>query len=160
MLTVLIKVVGTVLVTALIAYPLYAPHSGMGILGEVTAAGPVGGFAFVAAFFGLVTLYCRALQRTLVLAGADRPASVWWMFAIPYNFTEDFFIVGKVRAALAGRVTPEFLRWWTVLGYGWCAFQILSLFPGPAGYAGGAVAIPLWAAHWIMTSRVQHTLGT
>ncbi|WP_285583326.1 hypothetical protein [Herbidospora sp. NBRC 101105] len=158
--TVLVKVTGTVLVTALIAHPLYAPHWGTGILGEVTAAGPVGGPVFVAVFFGLVALYCRALERTLVLAGADRPGAVWWMFAIPYNFTEDFFIVGRVRAALAGRVTPEFLRWWSILGYGWCAFQILSLLPGLPGYAGGAVAVPLWAAHWIMTSRLQHTLGT
>ncbi|WP_218919739.1 hypothetical protein [Streptosporangium roseum] len=90
------------------------------------------------------------------------PTSVWWMFATPYNFTEDFFIVRAVSTSLAadGQVTSAFIRRWAALGYGWCAFQILSLFPGTAGYVGAAIALPLWAAHWIMTARVNRTLAT
>ena len=83
---------------------------------------------------------------------------MWWMFAVPYNFVEDFFIVRAVAASLAadGRVTPGR---WKVVGYGWCALQILSLFPGVAGYAGGAAALPVWAAHWVMTARINRSLA-
>ncbi|MFF5210022.1 hypothetical protein [Streptosporangium sp. NPDC000396] len=161
----IIKAGGTVLVSILLSYPFWAPEWGRGILGEIAAWGMPGGLIAVAVFFGLVALYCRALQRTMTLvrpeARTAAPASVWWMFAIPYNFTEDFFIVRAVSTSLAAdtRVTSGFNRRWAAIGYGWCVFQILSLFPGVAGYAGGAAALPLWAAHWIMTARVNRTLA-
>lgn len=154
-----IKVIGTALVTVLLTYPLWAPQWGQGILGEFWAAGMPGGLIAVLVFFGLVALYCRGLQRTLMLTGHANPASVWWMFAIPYNFTEDFFIVRNVSVSLAGRMSDGFVRRWTVVGYAWCAFQILSLFPGIAGYVGGAIAIPLWIGHWAMTSFANNRLA-
>ncbi|MGS2646144.1 hypothetical protein [Streptosporangium sp. LJ11] len=171
---VVVKTVGTVLTAILLGYPLWAPEWGPGILGEIRALGMPGGLIALAVFLGLVALYCRALQRTMTLvrpeARTASPASVWWMFAIPYNFTEDFFIVRAVSASVAASMTTSttddarvpggFVRWWTALGYGWCAFQILSLFPGTAGYVGGAIALPLWAAHWIMTGRVNRRLAT
>ncbi|WP_440066349.1 hypothetical protein [Streptosporangium sp. OZ121] len=165
-----VKTVGTVLTAILLGYPLWAPEWGPGILGEIGALGMPGGPIALAVFLGLVALYCRALQRTMTLvrpeARTASPASVWWMFAIPYNFTEDFFIVRAVSTSVAAsttdgaRVPGGFIRWWTALGYGWCTFQILSLLPGTAGYAGGAIALPLWAAHWIMTGRVNRRLAT
>ncbi|WP_250213191.1 hypothetical protein [Acrocarpospora catenulata] len=161
---VIVKAVGTVLVSIVLSYPLWAPQWGLGILGEIAALGMPGGLIAVVVFFGLVALYCRALQRTMTAVRPDArtaaPASVWWMFAVPYNFTEDFFIVRTVSASLAadGHVAEGFVRRWAVLGYGWCAFQILSLFPGVVGYIGGAVALPMWAAHWIMTVRVNRAL--
>lgn len=161
----LIKAAGTALVSILLSHPLWAPQWGRGILGEVGAQGMPGALIAVAVFFGLVALYCRALQRTMTAvrpaARTASPASVWWMFAIPYNFTEDFFIVRTVTASLTadGHVTGGFIRWWTALGYSWCTLQILSLLPGTTGYIGGAVALPLWAAHWIMTVRVNRMLG-
>jgi hypothetical protein len=151
---IVVKVLGTVAVVVLISWPDWR----RGILGEV-AGQPVAVSALVVAgFFGLVAVYCAALQRTLTLVRAPRPASVWWMFAIPYNFVEDFFIVGKVATALAadGRVPA---RRWAVVGQCWCALQILSLLPGVAGYAGGAAALPVWAAHWVMTARINRTLA-
>lgn len=162
----IVKTAGTILVSILLSYPLWAPEWGRGILGEIEAWGMPGGLIAVAVFLGLVALYCRALQRTMTLVRPDArtasPTSVWWMFAIPYNFTEDFFIVRAVSASLAAdeQVTSGFIRRWAALGYGWCAFQILSLFPGMAGYVGGAIALLLWAAHWIMTARVNRTLAT
>lgn len=160
-----VKIAGTVAVTVLLSYPLWAPQWGRGILGEVTGLPPAVALGVVAAFFGLVALYCRTLWRTMTLihpgARTAAPTSVWWMFAIPYNFTEDFFIVHTVATSLAAdaRVPARELSHWSTLGYGWCALQILSLFPGAAGYLGGAVAIPLWAAHWIMTVRINRRLG-
>ncbi|MEU8381638.1 hypothetical protein, partial [Streptosporangium sp. NPDC048865] len=156
-----VRIVGTVLAAVLLCHPFWAPQWGTGLLGEIGALGMPGAPIAVAAFLGLVALYCRSLQRTMTLvrpeARTASPASVWWMFAIPCNFTEDFFIVRAVSTSMAAstdvaaRVPGGFVRWWAVLGYGWCAFQILSLLPGAAGYAGGAIALPLWAAHWIMT---------
>jgi hypothetical protein len=152
-----IKVAGTAAVCVLLTYPLWAPGWGTGLLGEIWTLGMPGAPIAVAAFLGAVALYCRALQTTLtrVRVRTTHPASVWWMFAIPYNFVEDFFIVRNVAGALAadGRLPAAFVTRWAVLGYGWCAFQILSLFPGAAGLVGGAVAIPLWLAHWVMTAR-------
>ncbi|MFF8382619.1 hypothetical protein [Streptomyces kanasensis] len=159
-----VKAAGTAAVTFLLCQPLWAPQWGRGLLGEVGGLGVPVALAVVLVFLGLVALYCRALQRMLerVRPGAAErsPASVWWMFAIPYNFTEDFFIVHAGARSLAadGRVDRRFVRRWAVLGHGWCAFQILSLFPGAAGYVGGAVAVPLWVAHWGLTARAGRTL--
>ncbi|MGX2995348.1 hypothetical protein JNUCC64_13800 [Streptomyces sp. JNUCC 64] len=162
---ILVRTVGTALVTALLTAPLWVPGWGPGILGEIAAAGFVGSLVTITVFFGLVALYCRALQRTLELVPSGtrtvRPSSVWWMFAIPHNFTEDFFIVRNLTASLTadGRLPEAFVRRWALIGYGWCVFQILSLFPGVPGYAGGALAIGLWAAHWVMTARANRVLA-
>jgi hypothetical protein len=150
----------------LLSYPLWAPQWGAGILGEIAGQPIVASLTVLAAFFGLVALYCRALQQTLKLVRPDArtasPASVWWMFAIPHNFVEDFFIVQRVVASLAAeaRVPAGELKRWSAFGYGWCGLQILSLLPGAAGYAGGAVALPMWAAHWAMTVRINRRLAS
>jgi hypothetical protein len=161
----LIKTVGTVLVVVLLTRPLWAEDGDPGVLREIIALGPVGGTIAALVFLGLVALYSRALQRTMELVRSEArtaaPTSVWWMFAIPLNFMEDFFIVRDVGSSLAadGRLERSVVRRWILVGHGWCAFQILSLFPGAAGYTGGAAAIVLWAAHWIMTARVQRVLA-
>ncbi|MEU4622769.1 hypothetical protein AB0G04_22710 [Actinoplanes sp. NPDC023801] len=158
----MVRVLGTTGVVILLSYPIWAPQWGSGILGEIAGQPLWASVAIVAGFLALVALYCRALHRTLSLvrpgARRARPASVWWMFAIPFNFVEDFFIVRAVGASLAAHGAGGAGRW-TRLGYGWCAFQILSLFPGPAGLAGGAVALPLWAAHWASTARLNRRLA-
>ena len=161
----IVKIAGTVGVTVLLSYPVWAAHWGGGILGEVVGLPPAAAVGGIVAFFGLVALYCRTLWRTLTLVHPDArtapAASVWWMFAIPYNFTEDFFIVHTVATSLAAdaRVPARELGRWSTFGYSWCALQILSLFPGAVGYVGGAIAIPLWGAHWIMTLRINRQLG-
>ncbi|SEL82871.1 hypothetical protein SAMN05660976_03453 [Nonomuraea pusilla] len=162
---IIIKTVGTACVIALLSYPFWAPQWGSGILGEIAGLGTIGALIVVAVFFLIVALYCRALQTTMTLvrpeARSAAPASVWWMFAIPFNFTEDFFIVHTVSSSMTAdaRMPSAFMRWWAPLGYGWCVFQIVSLFPGITGFIGGAIAIPLWAAHWIMTVRANRMLA-
>ncbi|MEF2528487.1 MULTISPECIES: hypothetical protein [Streptomyces] len=163
--TAAVKTAGTVLVTALLTQPLWAPGWGSGVLGEAAAPGLPGAVAAVAVFFGLVALYCRSLQRTLHLVPSEArtaaPRSVWWMFAIPYNFTEDFFIVRAVAASLAadGRTAPAAVRRWKALGYAWCGLQIASLLPGAVGRAGAAAALLMWAAHWAVTARLNRRLA-
>ena len=160
-----VKVVGTAGVIVLISCPLWAPQWGAGILGEISGQPLPVSVAVVAAFLGLVALYCRVLHRTLVLVRRDArsaaPASVWWMFAIPYNFVEDFFIIHRIAASTAvdARVPARSLRRWSAAGYGWCTLQILSLFPGAFGFAAGTLAGLLWAAHWGMTVRMNRRLA-
>lgn len=152
------RLLANLAVIGLLAQPLWAPSWGAGILGEVFAVGMPGALVVIAVFFGLIALYCLALQRTLTLLRAPNPRSVWLMFAIPFNFVEDFYIVRNVSTALADRMPSGFVRLWTVIGFGWCGFQILSLFPGPLGLIGGAVAIPMWIAHWLMTAHANRRL--
>ncbi|MDI6099991.1 hypothetical protein QLQ12_15425 [Actinoplanes sp. NEAU-A12] len=159
-----VRIVGTAGVVVLLSHPVWAPRWGSGLLGEIAGRPLWASAAIVTGFLGLVALYCRALQRTLTLVrpGARRagPRSVWWMFAIPHNFIEDFFIVRAVAASLtADGAGARTVRRWTVLGYGWCVLQIVSLVPGPAGLAGGAAALPVWAAHWWLTVRVNRALA-
>lgn len=159
------KLLLTAPVVVLLTQPLWAPHWGAGILGEVHALGPAGSIAAIVAFFALVACYCRHLQRLLAAipppARAAAPGSVWWMFAIPYNFVEDFFIVAAIAASLRrdGRVPPAPQRLWRRLGLGWCALQIVSLLPGPVGVAAGGAALLAWAAHWALSVRLLRLLG-
>lgn len=154
----LVKIVGTLAVVALLSLR-------PGLFAEAAGRPPAVSLAVVAVFLGLVAWYCRTLQRTLALvrpeARAAAPASVWWMFAIPYNFVEDFFIVHAVAASLArdGGIGGRAVRRWSAFGYGWCGLQILSLLPGAVGYAGGAGALLLWAVHWPLTLRINRRLG-
>lgn len=94
----------TVPVVVLLTQPLWAPEWGAGILAEVGGLTPMGAAAIVLFFFGLVALYCVSLQRLLLAipptGRAISPSSIWLMFAIPYNFVEDFFIVGALAKSL------------------------------------------------------------
>jgi hypothetical protein len=162
---VVIKIAGTAVVVVLLSCPWWAPQWGTGVLGEIAGQPMPLSLVVVATFLGLVALYCRMLHRTLTLVRPDArtaaPASVWWMFAIPYNFVEDFFIVHNVAASMAAdaSIPTRELRRWSALGYGWCALQILSLFPGAAGFSGSVLALTLWAAHWWMTVRINRRLA-
>ncbi len=158
-------VVLTVLVVVLLLQPLWAPEWGAGILGELRLLGPVGAIAVPAAFLAAVALYCRTLQRLAQrIPPAHRaapPAAVWLMLAVQFNVVEDFFIVRDVARGLAadGRTPPSALRLWTATGIGWCALQVGSLVPGPAGVAVGGLALGAWAAHWVHTARLVDRLA-
>jgi len=159
------KLLLTLPVCALLTQPLWAPHWGAGILGEVHALGAAGAVFATLTFLALVAAYCRHLQRLLAAiahpARTASPRSVWWMFAIPYNFVEDFFILAAIAASLRndGRIDPLKQRRWRRLGLAWCGLQIVSLLPGAVGVAGGAAALLAWAAHWALSVRLLRSLG-
>lgn len=161
----LVRTVGTAGVVLLLLLPLLVPDLDAGVLGEVAAFPAPVAVAVVVVFFGLVALYCRALGRVLAAVGpavrTATPASVWWMFAIPYNFVEDFFIVRAVGASMAadGRLPAGSVRRWSALGLAWCSLQILSLLPGDVGRLSGAGALVVWAGHWAATVRAQRLLA-
>jgi hypothetical protein len=152
-----LKILLTVPVAVLLAYPFFDPSSGAGVLGELSLLGPGPALLVAGAFLALVFVYCRDLSTVLSLvrpeARTAAPASVWWMFLIPYNFVEDFFIVANVARSLRREaVHHEALRArgsdGMITGLGWCAAQIVSLAPSEVGAVAGLVALPLWALHW------------
>ncbi|MBX3143308.1 MAG: hypothetical protein KF813_06115 [Trueperaceae bacterium] len=159
-----IVVMLTIAVVALLTQPLWAPQWGVGILGEVAALGTIGSILAVAVFFGLVAVYCQSLMRLLERvrpeARARTPRSVWLMFAIPFNFIEDFFIVSDIRSSLMrdARFGHSDVAIWYALGLGWCSLQLVSLVPGVVGFASGAVALLAWAAHWWHTTALTRRL--
>lgn len=157
-----IKLLLTVPVAYLLAYPLVRPESGAGVLDEVARVGSVGAMAIVALFLVLVFLYCRDLQHVLARLRPESrtatPRSVWLMFLIPYNFVEDFFIVHNVARSVQNEkaVHPALKTlpgggW--VAGFGWCAAQIVSLIPTTLGTVGSVIAVPFWVYHWYWVRR-------
>lgn len=154
----------TIPVVALLTQPVWAPQWGAGILGEIAAFGWLGGIAAIAVFFGLVALYVRALQALLAQVRAPNrirsPRSLWLMFAIPFNFVEDFFIIAEVARSVRaeGAVAERRLVIWRWLGLGWCALQIVSLVPGETGVLAGVLALVAWAAHWVLTAQTTRAL--
>lgn len=159
-----VTVVLTVPVVVLLTQPLWAPQWGAGLLGELRLLGPAGAVLAVLAFLVLVALYCRTLQRLAERVPPDRraesPRAVWWMFAVPFNFVEDFFIVRAIGRTLRadGRTAPGGVRIWLGTGIGWCVLQIASLLPGPVGVVTGGLALALWGVHWVHTVRIDRGL--
>ncbi|WP_435299000.1 hypothetical protein [Timonella sp. A28] len=155
----------TIPVTALLTQPLWAPQWGAGILGEIAAFGPVGSVIAMTIFFGLVALYCQSLKRLLEAtrpeARSRTPRSIWLMFAIPFNFVEDFFIVADIHSSMRndGRTAQPALRLWHLLGMAWCILQIGSLLPGTIGVTTGTLALIIWAWHWIYTALIHRKLA-
>jgi hypothetical protein len=160
---VLIKALGTAIVCGLIWWSFQNPDKGM--LREVTAFGPAVAVAVAAAFFAAVIAYASDLRRLLQAIPenhrAAQPNSVWWMLLIPYNFTEDFFIIENIARSLENiaKARPGLVRplghFGRRSGLGWCALQILSLVPHDVGSLGGVLALPLWLWHWRFVRKAR-----
>ncbi|WP_416051894.1 hypothetical protein [Cupriavidus basilensis] len=162
------KLCATLLVAVGLLYPFANPDARSGVLASVWQTGWLPVSAVVLAFLAAVGLYCRSLQRCLEQIGpaarAAKPASVWLMFLLPYNFVEDFFIVGNVsRSIRAEAATNARLAGLTgfgfVSGFGWCAAQIVSLLPNAVGELAGGVALLCWGVHWRLVVKVNRLLS-
>lgn len=163
----LLKLVLSIPIGIGLAYPFVRPDIAGGILGELRIFGPVGSLVAIAAFLLLVLLYALDLIKSLHLVSpASRkavPNSVWFMFALPYNFIEDFFIVSNVAKSLKAEaaVNPalaSFKSFGMISGLGWCAAQVISLIPNRVGSVAGLVAIGFWIWHWVFIRRVNSAL--
>jgi hypothetical protein len=163
-----LKIALSLLVGAALLYPFFAAEPVGGVFAELQLFGTAGAVAAATVFLLLVALYARDLSRTLQLvAPASRtasPASVWWMFLLPYNFIEDFFIVANVarsleREAAQNAALARFRSFGMRSGIGWCAAQLVSLVPNEIGSAAGAVAVVAWGWHWAFIRRALHALS-
>lgn len=154
------KLVATLAVGVALAWPLL--QSDGGVLDEVRQLGLGPTLGIAAGFLFAVWLYARTLVRSLELVPpplrAATPRSVWWMFVLPYNFVEDFFIVHHLEKSLSAALPDHRARLGAVTGYGWCAAQIASLVPHRIAVVPSAVALVLWIIHWLNVSRANAQL--
>lgn len=162
-----IKLFLTILVAAVAVSPLLIESWSGGILRELSLFGPVYGSIIAIAFLILVAVYCVDLQRLLeavpLQSRTATPKSVWWMFLIPYNFVEDFFIVHNTTQSIQNAVdqgvgTTLRKPFGALSGFGWCILQIITLIPHPAGSIAAPIAIVLWIVHWSFVRRATRML--
>jgi hypothetical protein len=151
-----------------LVYPFMYPEASGGMLGELKIFGPFGSIIVLLVFLVLVYFYALDLMRSLRLVSlASRKIeanSVWFMFLLPYNFIEDFFIVYGVAKSLKAEavVNPKlatFKSFGMISGVGWCIAQIISLIPNQVGSIAGFIAIGFWIWHWIFIRHVNRHLN-
>ena len=155
-----LKLVLTIGVCAVIAWGLARPDQGF--LAEVRMLGLWGTALLVTGFLIAIAFYARDLQRLLEAVPqrfrAATPRSVWLMFLIPYNFVEDFWIIGNVAASLKAHATAAGMasgRFGLISGFGWCGLQIIALVPHEVGSLAGLLAVPLWVWHWAFVRKAR-----
>ena len=153
----LLKAILSIPIGVGLAYPFLNSEASGGILVELNIFGPVGSISAIAIFLLLVFFYALDLIRCLKLVSPAsrkaKPNSVWFMFLLPYNFIEDFFIITSVARSLKAEATSNpalasFKSFGMISGVGWCAAQVVSLIPNLVGSVAGLVAIGFWVWHW------------
>jgi len=140
---------------------------GKSILSDIYRIGIIPSVLIMLAFFIMVAFYCRTLQKCLTLIKPENrkasPKSVWYMFVIPFNFVEDFFIVINISNSLEKeKETNIELKnisdFGMVSGIGWSIAQILSFIPNIVGQTAGLVGMILVIYHWVLIHKINRLL--
>jgi hypothetical protein len=164
----LLKLALSIPIGIALLYQLLQPEASGGVLVELKVFGAAA-FAVVLVFLLLVAFYARDLARTLRMVSHEsrvvKPASVWLMFLLPYNFIEDFFIVANVAKSLKleaedNPALSRFKSFGLASGITWCSAQIVSLVPNDIGSAAGCVAVIAWVWHWVFIRQANRALVT
>ena len=164
----LIRLVLTLLLVAWALLPFLNNSANESALGEILKIGIVWIVLIIAGFFIMVAFYCRTLQKCLTLIKQENrktePNSVWYMFAIPFNFVEDFFIVIDLANSLeAEKKTNNKLKglsdFGLVSGIGWSIAQVLSFIPSFVGQIAGLIGMILVIYHWIHIWKINKLLS-
>jgi hypothetical protein len=117
----------------------------------------------VSGFLGLVTIFCKDIQTCLELINPNNrkmsPKSTWFMFLMPFNFIEDFFIVINLSNSIEAeaQTNPKLQSikdFGMVTGIGWSIAQILSFIPNTVGQIAGLLGIVLVVLHWIFIKKI------
>lgn len=87
------------------------------------------------------------------------------MFALPFNFVEDFFIVIHLAHSLeeekkANAALRNVNDFGLVSGIGWCVAQLLSFIPNAVGQVAGLVGMLLVVYHWVLIWKIEKRLAT
>jgi hypothetical protein len=137
-------------------------------LGEILKIGIAKSVLIIVVFFIMVAFYCQTLQTCLTLIKQENrkcePKSVWYMFAIPFNFVEDFFIVIDLANSIeAEKKTNSKLKGLTdfgmVSGIGWSIAQVLSFIPNIIGQIAGLMGMILVIYHWVHIWKINKLLS-
>lgn len=140
-----------------------------GALETISSIGVVGIAILIITFFVAIAYYCKALQKCLTLIAPQNrkatPKSVWYMFLMPFNFIEDFFIMINISNSLEEEAKHNnklsgIKDFGMITGMGWSIAQILSFVPNIAGQIAGALGIVLWIIHWRFIIKINKLLIT
>jgi hypothetical protein len=164
----IIRLALTALLMAWAVWPYFESTTNQSALGEVLSIGIGWTVLIVVAFFGMVACYCLTLQKCLSRIKPENrkasPASVWYMFALPFNFVEDFFIVIHLAHSLEEeKKSNAALRnvndFGLVSGIGWCVAQVLSFIPNAVGQVAGLIGMLLVVYHWVLIWKIGKKLA-
>lgn len=163
----LVRIILTGLLVAWAVMPYFNNSTNDSVLNEIFRIGILPSFLIISAFFIMVGFYCRTLQRCLTLIKPEnrkaRPTSVWYMFAIPFNFVEDFFIVINVANSIEEeKKTNITLKnvsdFGMISGIGWSIAQVLSFIPNFIGQIAGLLGMILVIYHWMQIAKINKLL--
>lgn len=164
----LIRLMVTALLVAWLIMPYFDNSANESVLNEVFNLGVLPSVIIVVSFFIMVALYCRTLQRCLSLIKPENrkasPKSVWYMFAIPFNFVEDFFIVINVANSLeaekkSNSKLSHISDFGMVSGIGWSIAQVLSFIPNIIGQIAGFLGMILVIYHWAIIAKINRLIS-
>jgi|JI10StandDraft_1071094.scaffolds.fasta_scaffold922676_2 hypothetical protein len=157
----------TAILVAWAVLPYIDNSSNESVLSEIFKIGIVPSVLIIGAFFIMVAFYCRTLQKCLTLIKPEnrkaKPKSVWYMFAIPFNFVEDFFIVINIANSIEeekktnGKL-KDIYDFGMVSGIGWSIAQVLSFIPNIAGQIAGLIGMILVIYHWLQIAKINKLL--
>lgn len=163
----LTRIILTILLVAWAVMPYIDSSTNESVLNEIFRIGILPSILIIGAFFIMVGFYCRTLQRCLNLLKPEsrkaKPTSVWYMFAIPFNFVEDFFIVINVANSIEEekKTNPKLSRitdFGMVSGIGWSIAQVLSFIPNIVGQIAGLLGMILVIYHWAQIARINRLI--
>jgi len=92
------------------------------------------------------------------------PKSVWYMFTVPFNFVEDFFIVINIASSIeeekkSNIKLKDISDFGRVSGIGWSISQVLSFIPNIVGQMAGLLGMILVIYHWTQIARINRQLA-
>lgn len=163
-----IKILLTTILVVWAAQPFISVTDENSILSEIHKIGVIPSILIMLSFFVMVAFYCRTLQRCLTLIKPEnrkaKPSSVWYMFAIPFNFIEDFFIVINIANSIEEEKKSNIKLKnvsdvGMVSGSGWSIAQVLSFIPNSVGQIAGLLGMVLVIYHWFQISRINRLLS-
>jgi hypothetical protein len=163
----IIRLVLTALLVTWAVLPFVDNASNESVLGEIFKVGIWPSILIIGSFFIMVAFYCRTLQKCLTLIKPEhrkaRPKSVWYMFAIPFNFIQDFFIVINIANSIEEeKKTNSNLKdisdFGMVSGIGWSIAQVLSFIPNIVGQIAGLIGMILVVCHWLQIAKINRYL--
>jgi hypothetical protein len=140
--------------------PYFDNSTNDSVLNEIFRIGILPSILIIGAFSIMVGFYCRTLQKCLSLIKDKnrkaKPTSVWYMFAIPFNFVEDFFIVINVANSIEEeKKLKNVSDFGMVSGIGWSIAQVLSFIPNIVGQIAGLFGMILVIYHWRQIAKIN-----
>lgn len=163
----IIKLILTAILLLIATYPYFQEGEIPGGLSELQYMGTIPSILLVITFFVAIAFYCKSLQNVLIKINPENrtrePKSVWFMYLLPFNFIEDFFIVIDIANSLKNEMQTNkklirFGDFGLTLGIGWSVAQLFSFIPNITGQISGFIGLVLWIIHWIVIHRINKAL--